>query len=139
MIVWLVAVLAVLGATFLAIAALGVARMPDVFSRLHAATKAGPVGIASIVLAVAIHFSRGDVTLLGTLLVAFLLLTAPVAAHVIARAAYLNDAPLWEGTIRDDLRRPDVPSPPPPDPDAKSAGVPPHTGVPPADVDDRES
>ena len=101
---WVVAALAVIGAAFLAISALGVVRMPDLFSRLHAATKAGPVGVASIVLAVAIHLARGHVTLLGVLLVRFLLLTAPVAAHVIARAGYVAGVALWEGTTRDDLR-----------------------------------
>lgn len=101
---WLVAGLAIMGASFLLVAAIGVVRMPDLFSRVHAATKAGPVGIASIVLGVVIHLARGEVTLLGFLLVAFLLLTAPVAAHLLSRAGYLDHAPLWPGTIRDDLR-----------------------------------
>lgn len=101
---WVVATLVVIGAAFLAISAIGVVRMPDLFSRLHAATKAGPVGVASIALAAVIHLARGDVTLLGILLVAFLLLTAPVAAHVIARAGYVTGVELWEGTTRDDLR-----------------------------------
>lgn len=101
---WVVAALAVIGAAFLAISALGVVRMPDLYSRLHAATKAGPVGIASIALAVVIRLARADVALLGALLVGFLLLTAPVAAHVLARAGYIARVKLWEGTTRNDLR-----------------------------------
>ena len=101
---WVVAALAVIGAAFLAISALGVVRMPDLYSRLHAATKAGPVGVASIALAVALELSRADVTLLALLLVGFVLLTAPVAAHVIARASHVARVPIWQGTIRDELR-----------------------------------
>ena len=92
------------GSAFLLLAAIGVIRMPDVFSRMQAATKAATLGAACMLSAVAVHFDDFGVTIRALLVVAFVFLTAPVAAHVIARAAYFIGVPLWEGTIVDELR-----------------------------------
>jgi multicomponent Na+:H+ antiporter subunit G len=100
---WLAAVLVVLGAALMLVGSLGVVRMPDTITRLHAATKAGAVGLSLLMLAVAVELP-GSSGLEATLVVAFVLLTAPVAAHTIARAAYYTGVQLWEGTWRDDLR-----------------------------------
>ncbi len=92
------------GSAFLLLAAIGVMRMPDVFSRMQAATKAATLGAACMLSAVAVHFDDFGVTIRALLVVAFVFLTAPVAAHVIARAAYFIGVPLWEGTTVDELR-----------------------------------
>jgi len=84
-----------LGGILSLIAAAGVLRMPDVFIRMHAATKVGTVGVSSITLGLMLHFGTLTVTSRGILVIAFFLLTAPVAAHMIARAAYRSGVPLW--------------------------------------------
>ncbi len=101
---WLVATLLVLGALWMVIAALGVLRMPDLFTRMQASSKAATLGIGSLMLAVAIHFAHVEVAAKALLIIAFFFLTVPVAAHMIARAAYLAGIPLWEGTERDELK-----------------------------------
>lgn len=101
---WLVAVLLLVGSTFMFLAALGAARLPDLFTRMQAATKAGAAGAGCALAAVAVHFGGGVATR-AVLVIAFLLATAPVAAHMIARSAYWVGVPLWGGTHRDELRR----------------------------------
>lgn len=78
--------------------------MPDLFMRMQAATKAATLGVGCMLSAVAIHFNDVGITTRCLLVTAFVFLTAPVAAHVIARAAYSVGVPLWEGTICDELR-----------------------------------
>lgn len=97
-------VLMITGAVFLFVAALGVVRMPDLFSRMQAATKASTLGIACILLAVAVHFAGVGVTTRALATIVFFWLTAPVTAHMIARAAYFIGVPLWVGTIIDELQ-----------------------------------
>jgi len=97
-------VLLLVGAFFMLLAGLGVLRLPDVFMRLQAATKASTLGIACIMLAVAIHFQDIAITTRALLVIAFFFLTAPVGAHMIARAAYAVGVPLWEGSIADERR-----------------------------------
>lgn len=102
---WIAAILLVLGSAFMLIAAVGVVRFPDLIIRMHAATKAGGPGVGLVVIAVAVHFAEAQVTTRAALVAVFLLLTAPVAAHLIARAAYLTGVPLWSGTTLDEMRR----------------------------------
>jgi multicomponent Na+:H+ antiporter subunit G len=72
--------------------------------RMQAATKAATLGAGCMLLAVAIHFGELTVVARAMLVTAFVFLTAPVAAHMIARAAYSVGTPLWQGTIADELR-----------------------------------
>jgi multicomponent Na+:H+ antiporter subunit G len=94
----------VIGASFLLLAAIGIIRMPDLYSRIQAATKASTLGVGCIILALAIHFADTGVSVRALLVIAFFFLTAPVAAHVIGRAAYFVGVPLWDRTIIDELR-----------------------------------
>jgi len=105
MIEQLSAVLLVAGAFFMLLAGLGMLRLPDLFMRLQAATKAATLGLGCMLLAVAIHFHDLAVTTRALLVIVFVFMTAPVAAHLIARAAYAVGVPLWEGTITDELRQ----------------------------------
>ena len=97
------AALLITGAAFLLLAAIGVARMPDLFIRMQCATKAATLGISCILLSVALSMEDFGVTIRAILTIAFFFLTAPVAAHMIGRAAYLVGVPLWKGTIVDEL------------------------------------
>ena len=96
--------LLLVGAGFLLLGAIGIIRMPDLYARIQAATKAATLGVGCIVLALAVHFSDLGITVRALLVIAFFFLTSPVAAHVIGRAAYFVGVPLWEGTIVDQLR-----------------------------------
>ena len=98
------AFLMVTGAIFMTIAALGLIRMPDLLIRMHAATKAGALGAALIVTSVAVVYGEIGVTARALAAILFILLTAPVAAHVIGRAAYFVGIPLWEKTLMDELK-----------------------------------
>lgn len=99
----LVASLLLVGGVFLFLGALGVVRLPDVYLRLQAATKAATLGLSSLLLAVAVAFADPGTVLTALATVAFFFLTVPIAAHVIGRAAYYAGVPLWEGTHHDEL------------------------------------
>ena len=92
------------GASFMLIAAIGILRMPDLMMRMHAVTKAGALGTSLVLFSVAVNYRELAVASLALAGVAFIILTAPVAAHMIARAAYWVGVPLWKNTIMDDLR-----------------------------------
>lgn len=91
------------GVAFLLVAAVGVLRLPDAFTRMHAATKAGTLGAGLVVLgaALSLESAMGIATALVTLLV--LLLTVPLASHSLGRAAYIGGAAFWRGTEVDKL------------------------------------
>lgn len=91
----LVSIFLIIGGLLSLVAAVGVIRLPDLFTRMHAATKTGTVGVASITIGMMIHFAEVTVTSRGILVIAFFLLTAPVAAHMIGRAAYRAGVSLW--------------------------------------------
>jgi multicomponent Na+:H+ antiporter subunit G len=92
------------GSFFALVASIGLLRMPDLFMRLSATTKAATLGITLVLVAVALYFNQAGVTGRVIAIIVFVVLTAPVAAHMIARAAYFNGVPLWKGSIYDDLR-----------------------------------
>jgi multicomponent Na+:H+ antiporter subunit G len=91
------------GAFFMALAGLGLLRMPDLFLRMSSTAKAGTLGAGMILLGAAIHFNNFSISTRAVAIIIFLLLTAPVAAHMIGRAAYFDGVPLWKGTVQDDL------------------------------------
>ncbi|MFP4648706.1 MAG: monovalent cation/H(+) antiporter subunit G [Halorhodospira sp.] len=97
-------VLLLLGGALMLIAAIGAVRLPDLLTRMHATTKAGTLGAALTIAAVAVHFAEPAVTARAAAIILFIVLTAPVAAHAIGRASYFSGMTLWEGTVRDDLR-----------------------------------
>jgi len=89
MIELLVSILILAGALFTFIGALGLLRLPDFYTRLHAPTKATTLGVGSLLLASALWFStRGTgLSLHEPLVTLFLFITAPVSAHLLAKAA----------------------------------------------------
>jgi len=91
------------GAAFVLVSAIGVVRFPDVYMRMHAATKAGTLGAGLMLGAASIVFGDLGITVRSFVVFFFLLLTAPVAAHVLGRAAYYAGVPRWERTRLDEL------------------------------------
>jgi multicomponent Na+:H+ antiporter subunit G len=86
------------GAAFMFVAALGIARLPDLYTRMQAATKASTVGVVGVMCGVALAHAEASVTIRAVLVAGFFLLTSPVAAHAIARSAHRRAAPPWGGT-----------------------------------------
>jgi multicomponent Na+:H+ antiporter subunit G len=92
------------GAGFGLVASIGLLRMPDLPMRLHATSKAGTLGAGLILLGVALFHYDFGVTTRAVVTALFLVLTGPVAAHIIARAAYFSiGVSLWEGTRVNEL------------------------------------
>jgi multicomponent Na+:H+ antiporter subunit G len=90
---YLAAALVTLGSLFSCLAALGILRFPDVYTRLHAASKAGLLGLGLIFLAIAVASMSPWVALRAVLGIAFLFLTSPLAAHLLANAALAAGIP----------------------------------------------
>ena len=101
------AVMWIAGSGFALLAALGVLRMPDVFTRMQASTKASTLGLGCLLVGAALQLGDLASFIRIVSIGAFTLLTTPVAAHVIARASSVADVPLWDGTVLDE-RQDDV-------------------------------
>lgn len=101
-----VAALMLLGTFLTVVAGIGLLRFPDIFCRMHAAGKAGTLGVVCLILSAVVAFAgtQQDVTVRGLLAVVFQFLTTPAATHLLARAAYLCDYPRWERTVVDELQ-----------------------------------
>jgi multicomponent Na+:H+ antiporter subunit G len=100
----------IVGSGFAFLAAVGVLRMPDVFTRMQASTKASTLGLGCLLLGAAFQLADLASVIRLASIAAFLLLTTPVSAHVIARASYRADVPLWDGTVLDERREPAQPA-----------------------------
>jgi multicomponent Na+:H+ antiporter subunit G len=97
-------IMMVIGALFILIASLGIIRLPDLFMRMHSNTKSATLGVFFMMMGLAIHFASLSILIRAFSVVLFFMITAPVAAQTIARAAYFSGVPLWEGTLSDDLK-----------------------------------
>jgi multicomponent Na+:H+ antiporter subunit G len=95
------------GATFALLAAVGVVRMPDLFTRMQAASKASTLGLGCLLLGTAIELGDSASVARAVSIAAFVMLTTPVASHVVARAAFLTNVPLWSGTVFNERREDD--------------------------------
>lgn len=82
----IVIILVVLGSIFMLIAAIGVLRFKDVYSSMHATTKASSFGLLLIVTGVALHFLTFIVLIKAIFIVVFIYLTAPLAAHAVSQS-----------------------------------------------------
>lgn len=89
-----VAVLLLAGAFLILVAALGLFRLPDLYTRMHAASKAGTAGSGLLLLAVALQTEDVASWIKCLMAITFFVLTAPVAAHLLAKAAARGGQPL---------------------------------------------
>lgn len=87
---WLADALVVIGLVILTLALWGVLRMPDLYTSLHAASKAAALGLAPILIAAGIE--NRTILLRGLLVLGFLLLTTPVSSHAIARGYWRRNS-----------------------------------------------
>ena len=101
---YIAAILLVIGAVFLLLAAVGLVRMPDLFARMHATTKAATLGSSLMLVALVVYFRDLSIGTRAVAVILFLYLTAPVTAHMIGRAAHMIGIPLWKGTVIDELK-----------------------------------
>lgn len=95
-----------IGVLFIVVAAIGVFRLPDLYTRAHAASKSSTLGIMSLLIGVFLHFwliedHFNPRILLGIL---FLFITGPVGGHIMSRSSYIAGVKPWSGTVRDDLK-----------------------------------
>jgi multicomponent Na+:H+ antiporter subunit G len=93
------------GSTFALLAAVGVLRMPDVFTRMQASTKASTLGLGCLLIGSTLQMGDFASFIRAASIGGFVLLTTPVSGLVIARAAYFAGVPLWEGTVLDERKR----------------------------------
>ncbi|MFB6310740.1 MAG: monovalent cation/H(+) antiporter subunit G [Salinirussus sp.] len=89
----LVAALIIIGSAFLAIGTFGLLRLPDVYNRMHATSKATTLGASSIFLAGFVYFGPEGAGLTSLVGIVFLFLTVPTGAHMISRAAQKMGVP----------------------------------------------
>ncbi|MFD1769715.1 monovalent cation/H(+) antiporter subunit G [Sphingobacterium suaedae] len=96
-------ILSTVGALSILFASIGILRMPDFYLRLSVTVKASTLGVGLLLICAAIMFPDVSVTTKAIAIIFFLIITAPIAAHMIGRAAYFTKTPLWKGTVVDEL------------------------------------
>ncbi len=99
----IVGIFAFLGTVFVILAAVGMIRMPDTYLRISVTTKAATLGIGLLMLAGAIYSNEIAITAKVLAIILFILLTAPVSAHLIGRTSYYSGVKLWKNSVMDDL------------------------------------
>ncbi len=95
-----------IGSILTVISSLGILRLPDVYTRSHAASKTSTLGVTLVLLGTFLYFwvTEGHFNSRILLAIFFIFMTAPVAGHLISRAAYNTDVKLWTKSVRDDLK-----------------------------------
>lgn len=89
MVYYTAGILLIVGALFSFVAVIGILRLPDLYTRTHAASKAGTVGSGLTLIAIALISFDGAIVLRAIAGIVFFMLTAPLSAHLLARAAYM--------------------------------------------------
>ncbi len=100
---YVVGILIVIASLFTLPASIGLLRLPDLYTRMHAASKAGTVGSCVMLLALAIDASEWSISTRAIAGIAFFLLTVPISSHLLAKAAHAAGYPLSGHSVRDDL------------------------------------
>lgn len=104
---FLTATLILTGAGFIAVAAVGVVRLPDVLCRSHAVAKALTLGMFLMLLGLWVHLGDSNAALKITLAIFFQLVTIPVASHLVGLLALQKNLPRWKERPLDDHRKPE--------------------------------
>ncbi len=87
----IVLILFVSSGFFFAVGTLGLLRMPDVFTRMHASTKCDTLGAGLALIGVAVYAGFSMVSIKALVIIAFIWITNPTAAHIIAKAKHIGD------------------------------------------------
>ncbi|KTR05835.1 cation:proton antiporter [Aureimonas ureilytica] len=107
----LAGIFVVMGAMFALVASIGILRLPDFYTRIHAASKAGTVGSVLALVALAIVSVQTAEVLRAIAAIVFFFLTAPISAHLLGKAAYSAGYRMWSGSVLDEMEE-DLASPP---------------------------
>ncbi len=104
---WVIGLLVIAGALFSLLGTFGLIRLPDVYTRSHAATKTATLGVICVLSGAFLYFwaVEGHISAKLVLGIVFVFVTAPVGGHLIIRAAYRSGVPLWEGSSQDELKK----------------------------------
>lgn len=94
----------IIGLAFDFFGCLGLVRLPDVYNRLQAATKCVTLGTCCILIGMVVIVGFTAAGIKAILCILFLLLTSPVVAHALARAAHISGVKLWKGSVMDAYR-----------------------------------
>lgn len=100
----IIAIIATIGSIFILIAAIGVLKMPDFYTRLSVTVKASTIGVGFLLATTAIYHNDFQITSKVIAIIFFLFITAPIAGHMISRTAYLSGIKMWKNTFVDDLK-----------------------------------
>jgi len=104
MIDWVIIISSTIGTLSILLAAVGIVRMPDIYLRISVTTKAATMGIGLILIGSAMYFNELGITSRVIAIIFFMLLTAPVGAHMIGRASYFTGVRMWNKSVYDDLK-----------------------------------
>src|SRR5690606_13076706 len=100
---WIIIILSTVGVATILLAAVGIVRMPDIYLRISVTTKAATMGMGLLLIGAAVYFNELGITSRVIAIIIFLLITAPVGAHMIGRAAYFTGIKLWKKSLYDDI------------------------------------
>ncbi|HET8903838.1 MAG TPA: Na+/H+ antiporter subunit G [Saccharospirillum sp.] len=105
---WLIIILLLLGAFFLMVGSIGLAKLPDFYTRLHAPTKASTLGIGALLIASTVFFSvnQDGISVKELVITLFLFITAPITAHMMGKAAMHKEKQALERTKNLHLQEP---------------------------------
>ncbi|WP_455675199.1 monovalent cation/H(+) antiporter subunit G [Pradoshia sp.] len=97
----------VIGSLLAVVSALGILRLPDVYTRSHAASKTSTLAVSFVLIGTFLYFwvVKGHFNSRILLAIIFIFMTAPVAGHLISRAAYNTGVKLSNMTVRDDMKK----------------------------------
>lgn len=97
--------LLLLGAFLMLLSGIGIMRMPDLLTRMHATSKAGALGIGLMACGYMVFYSAETSLVVRALaIIVFVIVTAPIAAHVLGRAGYFVGIELWDRTVKDVIK-----------------------------------
>jgi len=100
-----ITILIILGSLFMLLGAVGLLRFPDIFMRMHAATKAPSLGATLMLIAFALYFADAITTTKAIVIMLFIFMTTPIASHAIGATAHRLKIKKWHKMKIDDLER----------------------------------
>lgn len=101
---WIVAILIIAGSLFMLVAAIGIVKLQDVYMRMHAITKASSLSIVLFIVAMVVYMPGLNTIAGGVAIILFIIATAPVASHMIARVSQILGIPMAKGEVMNEMK-----------------------------------
>lgn len=95
----------IIGLFFMFAGAVGIIRLPDLYHRLHAASKCSTLGLLGLLTAAVCHLGTLELLTKAVITLVFAFVATPVGSHILAKAALRDRAPQWKGTLEDDFAK----------------------------------